>query len=71
MGLGDGAGERLVVCVDYQPPPLDVVLELPDCGGDGQELPIKGGVPGLRVGEATAEERERLDQKICSPGLKS
>ena len=61
MGLGDGAGEGLVVRVDYHPPSRDEVLELPDGSGDRQELPVKGGVPGLGVGKATAEEGERLE----------
>ena len=33
-----------------QAPPLDVVLELLDRGGNGQELPVEGGVSGLGVG---------------------
>ena len=73
MGLGDGAGERLVVRVDYHLPPLDEVLELPDGGGDGQELPIEGGVLGLGVGESTAEERVRLEPPprwCCSKNCK-
>ena len=49
-----------MVSVDDKPPPFDVVLELLDRGGDGQELPVEGGVPGLGVGESTAEEGERL-----------
>lgn len=61
VGLGDGAGQGLVVRVDDQAPPLDVVLELLDRGGYGQELPVEGGVPGLGVGESTAEEGEWLE----------
>ena len=60
VDLGDGAGERLVIRTDYHLPPLDEVLELPDRGGDSQELPVEGGVPGLRVGKSTAEEGGRL-----------
>lgn len=61
VGLGDGAGQGLVVRVDDQAPPLDVMLELLDCGSNGQELPVEGGVPGLGVGESTAEEGEWLE----------
>ena len=61
MGLGDGAGQGLVVRVDDQAPPLNVMLELLDRSGNDQELPVEGGVPGLGVGESTAEERERLE----------
>ena len=60
VGLGDGAGQGLVISVYDKPPPFDVVLELLDRGGYGQELPVEGGVPGLRVGESTAEG-ERLE----------
>ena len=56
MGLCDGAGEWLVIRVDDHPLSFDVMLELLDCGGNGQELPVEGGVPGLGVGESTAEE---------------
>ena len=58
MGLGDGAGQGLVVGVDDKPPPFDVVLEILDRGGYGQELPVEGGVSGLGVKESTAEEGE-------------
>ena len=49
VGLGDGAGEGLVVHVDYHLPPLDEVLKLLDRGEDGQELSVEGGrrVPGV------------------------
>ena len=50
VGLGDGAGQGLVVHVDDHPLSLDVVLELLDRGGDGQKFPVEGGVPGLGVG---------------------
>ena len=60
VGLGDRAGQGLVISVCYHLPPLDEVLELPDRGGNGQELAVQGGVPGLGVGESTAEEGERL-----------
>ena len=36
------------------------MLELPDHGGDGQELSVEGGIPGLGVRESTAEEGEQL-----------
>ena len=45
VGLGDGAGEWWNFF--YR-------------SSDGQELPVEGGVPGLGVGESTAEEGERL-----------
>ena len=61
MGLGDGAGQGLVVRVDDQAPPLDVVLELLDRSGYSQELPVKSGVSGLGVGESMAEEGEWLE----------
>ena len=56
VGLGDGAGQGLVICIDNKP-----VLELLDRGSHGQELPVEGGVQGLGVGESTAEEGERLE----------
>ena len=42
MGLGDGTGEGLVICIYNHLPPLDEVLELPDSGGDSQELAVEG-----------------------------
>ena len=58
--MWSGAGEGLVICIDYHLPLLDEVLELPDGGGDSQELPVEGGVLGIGVGKSTAEEGERL-----------
>ena len=49
-----------MISVYYHLLPLDEVLELPDGGGDGQELAVEGGVPGLGVGESMAEEGELL-----------
>ena len=49
-----------MICIDYHLPPLDEVLELPDGGGDSQELLVEGGVLGIGVGKSTAEEGERL-----------
>ena len=49
VGLGDGTGQGFVISVYNHLPLLDEVLELPDGGGDSQELPVEGGVPGLGV----------------------
>ena len=45
VGLHDGAGEGLVVCVDDQLPALDEVLELLDRHGHGQKLAGNGRIP--------------------------
>ena len=61
VGLCDGAGERLVIRIDYHLPTFDEVLELPEGGGASLELLVEGGVPGVGAGKATAEEGEQLD----------
>ena len=61
MSLGDGAGQGLVISVYNHLPPLDEVLELPDCCEDGQEFTVEGGIQRLGVRESTAEEGEWLE----------
>ena len=50
-----------MVCVYDQSPPLHLVLELPDCREDSEELAVDGAVPRLRVLEPPAEEGEWLE----------
>ena len=45
VGLHDEAGQGFVISVNDQLPPLDEVLELPDCRGHGQELTVEGRIP--------------------------
>ena len=49
VGLGDGAGQGLMVGVYYQAPPFDLVSKLLDSGRYGEEFPIEGRIAGLGV----------------------
>ena len=64
MSLGDGTGQGFSITVYNHLPPLDEVLELPDCCEDGQEFAVESGIPRLGVGESTAEEGERLEPPL-------
>jgi hypothetical protein len=58
-----GESEQLVVGQQDKPPPLQHVAEVAYAGDAGEELPVEGGVSGLRRLQLLGKEAQRLPDR--------